>query len=342
MDRAANLVREVLRLRELDPDAQVSHLLEEAERLVDAGLSSEELRREVVRVAVALFQVQWDGVRIVEVLGRYLSRELEVDEELWARWQRIDWLAILGRCEEAVSDQLALLAWVEDRGLPERLAEVWHDSTQLGCWVALDRKNDWLTQFWRVIELCPAVPENRAERIELLFTGLSAVSDRDLGEQLLTRMTAVLAEDPDWEERQWAEDRLWKHRLLTAVREANTDELRKTADEYVEWIETQGWDAQTRAGYISDIGFTFLLAEQYADAIEFFDRAIENGLTRGHGYVWCAAAVWAAQKDRKRVVALLREASRRMPSHQAEEVFKATNQFQDSHDEADFLEALRG
>lgn len=352
--RARELLAEFVETRAADPTAEVAGILERALVALEPLLASDHLSPETLRLARSVFVRQWDPGALIQLLARYLTLPLPVEEEFWARWQYADALSVLGRHDESIEVQRELLGWTRQHLSPEWLPEVIHDSTMASSWNATGRRDEWLAAFEHIVATAPPTAKNRVFRYEMNFTALQifdTMGATDAYARARHRLETILAEDPNWEERRWAEDRLFKSRLLFASGRGDVPAMVAVAEHYLSWAE-DAWPG--RRGQVErDIAFTFSVVGQHggpparggdarAYAIDFFERAIAAGQCDGYGYIWYASCVLEATEDRKRVTELLQEAARRMPAAEALQVFHATARFESHRDDAEFLGALTG
>ena len=160
---------------------------------------------------------------------------------------------------------------------PTQLPWVWHDSTMLTSWSLLDRSEEWLSHVEPIIATAPAVAENRTDRFELLNSATYAYHQAGRAEQafrLADLMKELLAEDPDWHDRQWAEDRVRKQNIDFALRAKNFEAARDAARGYVEWGEAQDPPVYPHG----EVAALFLWSGDHATAMEYGELrvAVQN------------------------------------------------------------------
>lgn len=326
--------------------ADKEHLLGEALRLIESA--GDRPSGDLVHVAHRVLLHQWDIPARLRLFDKYLAQPLPVEEEAWARWERADSMAVLGAMtsdhewhRRAVEAQAELGRWVEENMSATQLPWVWHDSTMAGSWLTLGRTDDWVAMVKPVIEHWVAVPENRTDRYELLNTAASIYDTIGLSEEVdaaLEAMRVVLTEDPDWHERQWAEDRLHKQNVGRALRAGDRAGMRRAAGEYQKWIESQ--DPPLVPSPLGDIAFLFLLAEDYETAIHYCERCVAEGDPFPFTFVWYAAAVMGQSRAVEHAADLLREARRRMSSEEVLSVFRQRPEVADYLEDERLLEAI--
>jgi len=342
-DRVRDLLAEFERAGHSGPDrGDNEHLLAEALRLIES--EGDQPTTDLVHVAHRVLLHQWDMRARVKLYDKYLAQDLPVEEEAWARWHRADSMAILGIgdvdwCRRAVEAQRELAEFVESKLSLTQLPWVWHDATMAGAWSRLDLTEEWLGRVEPVTENPVVVPENRTDRYELLNTassmyGVVGMSDRV--QAMIAQMRRVLSEDPRWGERQWAQDRLHKQEMGNALRARDLEAMRVAAREYEAWIEAQ--EPPMLPSPLGDIGFRFLLAEDYGTAIHYCEKDVAGG--NPYTFVWYAAAVMGQSADIDRAAELLREARRRMPSEEVLAAFQNQAQFAEHLEDEQLLAAM--
>ena len=333
-ERVRKLLEEFERAGHAGPDrVDNEHLLAEAQRIIES--TGAHLTTDLVHVFDRLLGHRWDIPARIRLLGKYLEQQLPVEEEAWARWELVDSLAILGAapggfdwCARAVEAQREFAAFAERNMSAHELPWAWHDSTMAGAWCTAGLREEWLATVEPVIANAVVVPENRSDRYELLNTAASIydiAGKPDRVDRLLDEMRRVLAEDPEWHERQWAEDRLHKQNLGRALHAGDAEGMRAAARKYEDWIE--GQDPPMIPSPLGDIGFLFLLAEDYEPAIHYCAASVGEGDPYGYTYVWYAAAVMGQSADVTLAAELLGEARRRMASQQVLEAFRQRPEF---------------
>jgi hypothetical protein len=130
------------------------------------------------------------------------------DEEAQARWQVVDRLATLGRCEEAVQAQREFLDWARDALDADRLLWVMSGDTQALCWIAVDRHDEWLGIFWQLLGSLNRRSTNRVARLDYLRTAglvLTRLGRKDDALRVAGMIRDLAREDPGWERRLWAQ-----------------------------------------------------------------------------------------------------------------------------------------
>jgi len=346
---ARRLLVEFEDARAADPKADAADLLDRALAVLGPVMSAEAVTAETVRLARLILQARWDQEAMIRLLAHYLTMSLPAEEEFWARWHYGDTLAMLARDSEAVEVQLDLLHWTREHLPNSFLPEVWHDSTMYGPWSRTERTEEWLGHYRTIAATSEATAGNRPFRFEMHFTAANAFRalERDHEREVaLALLRDILAEDPNWDERPWAEHRLELGGLFDAQRAGDVPRLRELAERHVGWSRDAGWLASEGGSEpitYSNLGFLFLGVgsdEALLAAAEYFERGIAAGDLGGYGYLWYASAVWAMGHDRPRVIELLREARQRLSAAETMQVFRGCRQFADVYDDAEFVAVI--
>ncbi len=168
------------------------------------------------------------------------------DEEAQARWQLVDRLATLGRCEEAVQAQQEFLAWARGALDPDRLLWVMSGDTQALCWIAVDRHDEWLDIFWQLLGSLNRRSTNRIGRLVYLRTAglvLTRLGRKDEALRVAGMMQDLAREDPGWGRALWAqvEASIIELRLHQAA--GDHARLRREAAAVAETLERSGQQA---------------------------------------------------------------------------------------------------
>lgn len=346
--RVSELLTEFERAGTWRPDRKNNeHLLSEALRLIESA--GQDLSSDLVHLFARLLDHQWDVPARVELLAKYLEQELPVEEEAWARWERADSMAVLGATAgpdewsaRAVEAQRELAEFVTREMSAAELPWVWHDSTMAGAWTRIGLRDEWLTLVEPVIENAVTVPENRSDRFELLFTAASIydiVGKSERVDEMVAAMREVLVEDPAWHERQWAEDRLHKQAVMRCLHRDDHEGMRAAAQNYRRWVDSQS--PPVMPSPLGDIGFLFLLAEDYETAIHYCQAGIESGDPFGYTFVWYAASVMGKSGDVELAGELLGEARSRMAPEEVLAAFRQRPEFAAHLDDPRLREAIK-
>jgi hypothetical protein len=164
------------------------------------------------------------------------------EEEARARWKRVDQLATLGRCDEAVQAHREFLDWARAALPIERLLWVMSGGTQALCWVVVGRHEEWLAIFHELLAQVPRRSANRVERLEYLRTAglvLTRLGRRDDALRVAGMMRDLSEEDPGWARGLWPqiEARVLELNLRQAM--GNRPALRREAAAVAVLLEEQ-------------------------------------------------------------------------------------------------------
>ena len=116
----------------------------------------------------------------------------------------------------------------------------------------------WVALFQAVDAGLKATAENRESRYELLHTAVMLMgADHDAYasdiEALTQRMADIIAEDPDWSERLWAEQRFEQQKVGNAVRRGDPDAVTEAVTASRSFLESCDWPAQRIGGAYSNL-----------------------------------------------------------------------------------------
>ena len=188
-------------------------------------------------------------------------------------------------------------------------------------------------------------PENREDRYELLHTAVMAMGTeheryaQDI-DVLTERMADIIAEDPDWSDRLWAEQRFEQQKVGNAVRRADPDGVTRAVDAYRSFLDHCDWPAEMIGTSYSNLGAIMHWEGRHEEAVGFFAQALQDHELDGYGYAWFASASLASGAPRDRVTELLAEAGRRMEPADAMRIFNEDAVLSADLDKDDLLNAL--
>ena len=188
-----------------------------------------------------------------------------------------------------------------------------YNSTHGYCWVATGKRDAWVELFRVVDAGARPTAENRASRYELLHTAVMLMGadqdtyGRDM-DALAQRMADIIAEDPDWSERLWAEQRFEQQKVGNAVRLGDPEAVTQAVDDYRSFLDSCPWPPKTIAGAYSNLGAILHWEGRHGAAVDCFTRAQQEHELDGYGYAWLAGASLAAGAPRVRIKELLAEA----------------------------------
>jgi len=295
-----------------DPTTSDRATLEAAKPLLQQQLQVFPLDSALVHLAETLYFHLGDKQAIVDLLSRYLTQPLSVEEQARARWELVDNLAMLRRCNEAVEAQKAFLAWAHKHLPQNRLLWVMYDSTQAFCWLEVGKADEWLSVFNDFMESVQVAPENRYDRFFLLRTAgellnrkQSSRADKPL--QVAKKMHDLCNEDASWD--RCVEVQLEAYAIETHAYQLLQDitALRHAGLEGTALIQQCRTDYPRLNVMCNNLAGPLYRAGQYDLSIPLHQRAIELGTTSEHAYLWLAAALWATTKDRSQVLPILRQ-----------------------------------
>lgn len=363
---SATLLADYERQYAADPLTADRSLLSRAKQALQeegaAGPDHEQIYR-------GLLITRYSGQRqpFVALVSTYLQVPLPADEEAWARWQLVDHLAMLGRCEDTVREHQALLAWARLALPPDQLPWVMHDSTQSFCWARAGQLDAWLAIFEELREARYATAENRLGRFYYLRTVGETLGHHGRAVQALplaARIQALADEEPTWEHAWWvrleadllelflqreqgraaAVRRLGQHigeRLAATAEGLSPAPGRSRAVRLPHRLGAPELDPGRRLAVLYDSAATILYWAKHHDlAIPLFERELAHDATSGWAMLRLAASYWATTKDRARVLPLLQQAAHRLPEVSVAGLFGGDlPEFQDVVGDPDFLRA---
>lgn len=364
---SATLLEDYERQYAADPATADRSLLSRAEQAlheeVAAGLDHE-------HVYSALVLARHSGQRqpFVKLVSTYLHQPLRADEEAWARWQLVDHLAMLGRCEDTVREHQALLAWARQALPPDQLPWVMHDSTQSFCWAKAVQLDAWLAIFEELQDAKYATAQNRLGRFYYLRTAGETLGHFGQAKQALplaARIRALSGEETSWEHAWWVrlEADLFELFLrreqgqVAAVRRLGQQLGKRLADATQTLsrslepsrailpphrLDAPELDPNRRLAVLYDSAATILYWAQHYDlAIPLFEWEIAHDATSGWAMLRLAASYWATTTDRDRVLPLLRQAAHRLPEITVASLFGGDlPEFRDVAGDSAFLRAV--
>lgn len=307
-----------------DPATADRSLLTAAAAEVEARLAAGTPSADLVHAAHRVYTYVGNGEAIVDLLTRYLRRPLPTDEEAWARWELVDQLAVLSRCDEAVRAQQEFLDWARRTMPVDQLLWVMSDGTQALCWLAVGRHEEWFEIFEELLRSAAPVEANREDRLYYLRTAgilLASLRRTDNALAIARTMRAVAAEDPEWGRAFWARLESRVVQLHSYQAAGDLASLRRVGaaiatllhEEYRQLERGQSdLDAVTLRTLYHNTAAPLYRAGEYEAAIPLFQRAIALGAAAPQAYLWLAACLWVTTGDRARVRELLIQAAARL------------------------------
>ncbi|MDE2698344.1 MAG: hypothetical protein OXI23_05700 [Gemmatimonadota bacterium] len=332
---------------------------------------------EMVHRGMELLYWLGDKTEIVKLLQKYLLRPLSIQEEAWARWHLTDNLATLGKNKKAVESQKSYLHWAmrvlpqpewmvsadwlwdflpwrtkredvpADEGL---LFEIMSDGTQAQCWFKTGQSDAWLEIYHNLMKDIAPTSRNRFMRryyvrSEIIVLGWC----QKLQEALLEvdNLDQISREDPGWSEafETWGDSRCVEMDAYGRMNEIS--QVRQIAKSTTSRLEEQfevrdnltAEERQVLWGLYHNAAAPIYRAKQYDLAIPLFQRAIELGIRSEYSYLWLAASIWATERDRDKVLSLLKRGVffSRFGQHR---ISKAP-EFSDIADDPEFCTAIK-
>ena len=345
LGRAEALVSEYLERSKSEGVPQQSTLLAEALDLLRPLATGESMDAPAVRFAAWIHGCRHDWANVAELCRRFLAQTSDWEDRAFAALELVGALTMLERHEEAVDVHRAYIEAVMAQRPPEEWADAMWNSTHGRCWVATGQRAGWMALFQAVDAGLKATAENRGSRYELLHTAVMLMgADHDTyasdGEALTQRMADIIAEDPDWSERLWAEQRFEQQKVGNAVRRGDPDAVTQAASAYRSFLESCDWPAQWLGCAYSNLGAIMHWENRHGSAVDCFTRAQQERELDGYGYAWFAAASLAVGASRERVTELLADAGRRLESADAMRIFNEDAVLSRDADREDLLDAL--
>ena len=285
-----------------------------------------------------------DWANVAELCRRFLAQTSDWEDRAFAALELVGALTMLERHEEAVDVHRAYIEAVMAQRPPEEWADAMWNSTHGRCWVATGQRAGWMALFQAVDAGLKATAENRGSRYELLHTAVMLMgADHDTyasDGEALTQLADIIAEDPDWSERLWAEQRFEQQKVGNAVRRGDPDAVTQAASAYRSFLESCDWPAQWLGCAYSNLGAIMHWENRHGSAVDCFTRAQQERELDGYGYAWFAAASLAVGASRERVTELLADAGRRLESADAMRIFNEDAVLSRDADREDLLDAL--
>ncbi len=288
-----------------------------------------------------------DRTRCLEILRAYLDKDLDVEEEAWARWNAVDSLARLRRCAEVVATQTDFLNWSKTNLDPEWWRWVMFDGTQAMCWFQAGHGDDWMRIFYELKNCTPPTSANRYHRFSYLRSAshvLSRFRRTDEAVPIVHEMLDIASEGLSWYLARYAElegyiglvelNRSSGDRIqmgLTASLATNKLEelsaslpdpeaaqvLEPPPPHELEPSRTLRYPTSTQyknpvvvyREACHDLGSALYRAKEYAQALPLFENAMAWGIMNRWSAKCYAACLWATTKDRPKVDAFIAKAT---------------------------------
>jgi hypothetical protein len=163
-------VREYLRQFDADPEHADRSLLDTAWDRLDRLAGQDIWRPDEARAALDVCVHYGRQDRGNEILSSYLTQQLSVEEEAWARWHLTGGYAACRECARAVEEHRRFITWARASLPPGRWAWAFMAGGVANCWIVEDVAQQWLDMFLQITEAVPPTPETRDDRWILLRT----------------------------------------------------------------------------------------------------------------------------------------------------------------------------
>lgn len=345
LGRAEALVSEYLERTRSGTVPGKSPLLAEALDVLRPLTTGPTMDAAAVRLGAWIHGCRYDWANVADLCRCFLEQTPDWDDRAFAALEVVAALTILERHEEAVAAHRAHIEEVMAERPGEEWADAMYNSTHGACWFVTGKRDAWVELFRKVDAGVKATADNRASRYELLHTAVMAMGN-DLAtygreiDALVQRMADILAEDPDWSERLWAEQRFEQQKVGNAVRSGDAQALTQAVDDYRTFLDGCTWPTKLIAAAYSNLGAILHWEGRHEQAVECFMRAQQEHELDGYGYAWFAGASLAAGAARARVTELLAEAGRRLESADAMRIFNEDAVLSADADKEALLDAL--
>ena len=345
LGRAQRLFREYRDRSRSEPVASLSPLLVDALDLLRPLTGTKSMDADAVKLAALIHHCRNDNANLADLCQRFLDQDPNPDDRAFAEINLVNALTFLKRHEDAVAKHRAHIEHV----MRNRPATEWADTMDISStgasWHMTDRRDEWVRLFRTVNAGVASTAENRASRYELCHTAIMMMGG-DAGKyaddivELTGRMAEIIAEDPDWSERRWAEQRFEQQKVGNVVRSGDPEAVTDAVDAYRSFLEQCDWPDEFIATAYSNLGAIMHWDSRHEVAVECFVRAQQHGELDGYGYAWFASASLGSGAPRERVTELLAEAGRRLESADAMRIFNEDSLLSADADKEDLVNAL--
>jgi hypothetical protein len=330
--------------------------LEEGRKMLRDRLGNpQELDALTVHQGTSLFFYLADWQGSVDLVSRYLTQTLSIEEKAWAWWELIDNLCLLQCCEEAVTHHHRYIDWAQaqwERGhlSSSRLLLTIADCTWAQCWVHLGKIDTWFERFHAIMASVEPTPADRLERFYCLRTACQI--RRECGKEvealaIATRIRDLAQEDLTWE-------RSWEMAVQAQDMEAriylqrqDMDAVRRSGIQAMSLLENRSAtplsaEETTRLAIQYDnVAATMFLADQYDLSIPLHRRCLELSSVSEYAHLALAAALWVTTREREPVLCLLREGAVRCRGDWFATDFRELAEFEDVRDDTEFEAIVR-
>lgn len=270
-----------------------------------------------IRLRVENYSREGNKEAIINLLTAYLDSDLNDEEKAWSWWHLVDNLAMLHRCSEEIAQQKAYLKWAISSNIAsEKILEVMNDGTQALCWLQLNRLDEWIDIFNRLISNTKPCQGNRLARFYYFRTAariFSTATRYELAQNAIAVMKNLLLEDANWEQKTWVEMEIAAAELNLLEAKGNADRARQLAARIKEQIESIEKLQLTNKTKISTLWHNnaaplFRLG-LYSEAESMFRRAIALNPRNWCALVFLASCLTKLNKNRQESDKLLVKAA---------------------------------
>ena len=346
LDRAGALVARYLNQPESRRVRLLSHLLVEALDLLRPLTTRSPMDPAAVRLANFIYFCRHDSANVAELCQRFLDQDGTFEDRSIATIQLVLALNGLERHEQAVAVHRDHVEQVMAHRPGAEWPETMENSTISASWGSTGKNAEWIALFRKVDAGTVPTPENRSARYELLHTAVMTMGVVDFARHaddinvLTGRMADILAEDPDWSDRIWAEQRFEQQKVGNAIRQGDPQAITETVEAYRDLLESCDWPVEKIGVSYSNLGALMHWERRHELAMEFFVRAEQLHGLDGYGHAWFASASLAAGAPRERVMERLRKAGCRLESGDAMRIFNQDAVLSAEEGSDDLLDAL--
>lgn len=209
-------------------EQDLAELLRIYEQQLERGTDSPPPDRGLLMQAMQLFQQRLRSSRPVittelAILGHYLSLETGAydecstflqdylatprtpDEEAWARWHRVDMLALARHCPQVIEEQQSLLRFALDHFPVDQCLFVLADGTQARCWENMGQGSAWIVHVEQLLHQIEPSVNNRTDRFYVARTAAYvclSLQEWEQAHQYAQTICALTDEDATWPENQ--------------------------------------------------------------------------------------------------------------------------------------------
>ena len=346
LDRAGALVARYLNQPESRRVRLLSHLLVEALDLLRPLTTRSPVDPGAARLANFIYFCRHDSANVAELCKRFLDQDGTFEDRSIATIQLVLALNGLEQHEEAVTVHRDHIEQVMAHRPGTEWPETMENSTISASWGSIGMNAEWIALFRKVDSGTVPTPENRSARYELLHTAVMTMGVIDFAgyaddiDVLTGRMAGILAEDPGWSERIWAEQRFEQQKVGNAIRRGNSEAVTEAVDAYRTFLESCDWPVERIGVAYSNLGALMHWEHRHELATELFARAEQLHGLDGYGHAWFASASLAAGAPREQVTERLRKAGQRLVSADAMRIFNEDAVLSQQSERDDLLDAL--